>query len=569
MHKLTSIKIKGKCFQTYSELHIFPQDTRYSIIYGENGSGKSTIAKAMFNSKKNKINLQVFNKDGEFNLNPYIYVFNEQFVDENIRFKEDGLSTIIRLGDDAKILQIEEKRDGLTAVLSGNQRSLDRIKRNLQRLNINIENYRLMTKSELEGHLISEEFYFLDLLNEEEKKLENLELYKKHLGGTTKEINLKEKKIFENINRIENELEKHDKLKEYLNDIEDIEEINHFALSGIEDCEQELEFLNEIEKVTVPVNEINKYLKLIFCEENRLKIELKNNKNPTYLVKCNGSNVEINDLSVGERNIISMCYFISSINQNLPKEIDFKKNCLVIFDDPISSLDQNNKIGIYYFMKYILTKIHENSESKVIILTHKLEVASHFDKIFRSIANSYKHSNNSEIGNVNYRCLELKNGKISDLNISKFNVYTNLLSLTYEYAVNHDNPSFNDNLTIGNVVRRVLESYSTFLYKCSADELVTNSYILSKLDSKQKEYFETSMFRLVLNDESHTKDIAKSEQDYFDGNNPMEKKRVARDVLMLLFLLDDIHVKIHLNEDGNGEEKIKSIRKWLDEIFDV
>jgi len=560
MHKLISIKIQGKCFHEYSDLNLFPQDTRYSIIYGENGSGKSTIAKAMFNAKKNNINLKVFNKDGEFDFNSHIYVFNEQFVDENIRFKENGLSTIIRLGDDAKILKVEEKRSNLITLLSDNQKYLDHIKRSLRRLNINIENYMVMNKSELENRLIQEEFYFLDLLNEEEKNLENLELYKKKLGGTTKEIDFKEKKIFKSINHIEAELGKHDRLRKYFDDIQDIEEINYFAHIGIEDCEHELEYLNEIEN-TVPVNEINKYLKLIFCEENRLKIELENNKNPTYLVKCNGSNVEINDLSVGERNIISICYFISLINQKLPDDVDFKKNCLVIFDDPISSLDQNNKIGIYYLMKYVLTKIHKNSESKVIILTHKLEVVSHFDKIFDSINNSYKHSNNSKIGKVNYKCLELKNEKILDLNVDKLNVYTNLLNLTYEYAMNNGNT--NAGLTIGNVIRRVLESYSTFLYKCPVEELVTNSLILSKLDLKQIEYFENSMFRLVLHGESHTRDIAKSEQDYFDGTNPKEKQRIARDALMLLFLLDDVHIRIHFNRD---EKKIRNIEKWLKEI---
>lgn len=107
IEKLKGIRIKGRCFKDETNLLFYknPND-RISVIFGKNGSGKSTISEgidsinrddansdlsvAFINSEENQEQL-----DGEFG----IYVFNEKYIDENVKIDDDGLGTIVLLGD--------------------------------------------------------------------------------------------------------------------------------------------------------------------------------------------------------------------------------------------------------------------------------------------------------------------------------------------------------------------------------------------------------------------------------------------------------------------------------------
>ena len=48
---LKKVKFKGGFFSEESELELFMHEDRISILYGKNGSGKSTISKAVRKSK--------------------------------------------------------------------------------------------------------------------------------------------------------------------------------------------------------------------------------------------------------------------------------------------------------------------------------------------------------------------------------------------------------------------------------------------------------------------------------------------------------------------------------------
>ena len=94
-----------------------------TVVFGRNGSGKTTICKSIESViNQQDIGYQVKlldSQNNEFNSNQLenIRIFSERFVDENIRFKEKGLDTIILLGEDVdvddQIKIIEEKLEGI------------------------------------------------------------------------------------------------------------------------------------------------------------------------------------------------------------------------------------------------------------------------------------------------------------------------------------------------------------------------------------------------------------------------------------------------------------------------
>lgn len=90
------------------------QNSRTSLVYGRNGSGKTTFSEAVYFYKgsKTKNNYTIsspLNKDGQLiennDLKKNIYVFNENFVDNEIGFKTDAVSLnpIVMFGDNKKI----------------------------------------------------------------------------------------------------------------------------------------------------------------------------------------------------------------------------------------------------------------------------------------------------------------------------------------------------------------------------------------------------------------------------------------------------------------------------------
>lgn len=124
LRDITGIRLCGANFETLSNILLLnPHDensnktkiVKGTLLYGRNGAGKSTLAKAV---KKAKGEVQETIKQAEFlnqeNLpvvltdeeKAHIFVFDEEYVDQNIKFRESGLSTIIMLG---KQVEIEEQ----------------------------------------------------------------------------------------------------------------------------------------------------------------------------------------------------------------------------------------------------------------------------------------------------------------------------------------------------------------------------------------------------------------------------------------------------------------------------
>ena len=113
LEDITSLKIKGGIFETETDLPIFEKERLnnpeqiFSLIYGKNGSGKSTISRGfrkITGAEELQIeSMELLDADGstivvsEEEKNG-IYVFNEDFIEDNIKIDDDGLNAIVVMG---------------------------------------------------------------------------------------------------------------------------------------------------------------------------------------------------------------------------------------------------------------------------------------------------------------------------------------------------------------------------------------------------------------------------------------------------------------------------------------
>lgn len=140
--------------------------------------------------------------------------------------------------------------------------------------------------------------------------------------------------------------------------------------------------------VTVALDVMNNYMKYIFFEEDRLKIEYDGG---VYKLLSHGRSVKPRDISVGERNIIGLCYYFTSILAGKEEKNAYTDEYIIVIDDPISSYDMENRIGILSFLKYELsTFLETNPDTKALIMTHDLMTFYDIHKIFEEIMHKCK-----------------------------------------------------------------------------------------------------------------------------------------------------------------------------------
>lgn len=318
-----------------------------------------------------------------------------------------------------------------------------------------------------------------------------------------------------------------------------------------------LDLENQKLNIDIAVNEINKSLNYIFFSQNRLAIK---NQNSKYYLLSRGKSVEPSRISVGERNALALCYFFTEIIQKRELIEAYSQEYFIVIDDPISSFDMENKVGTISYLKYCLARfLKGNSHTRVILMTHDKQMMYDFEKFLQEIMEFCKVEEGGQVSK--YKKLELVSGELRAFNTGTHD-YTELLELVFSYATGRDRN--NSESFIGNAMRKILEAYGTFNYKQNIHKLTTDPMIVSKIDDQYRDYFENLMYRLVLHGESHFEDPVKVLNiDFFGTISDEEREKTARDLLVLLYLLDEVHVMKHLSKIGDAKEQFE---KWKSEI---
>ena len=113
---ISGISVKGAMFSTDAPFSFYQKKSeRIAIIYGKNGSGKSTISRAFSCCKSTEGIPSLVTQLIDFTSAPVvatelqrsnIFVFNEDYIQQNVRLQQNGLDTIVMFGEQ---VDLEEK----------------------------------------------------------------------------------------------------------------------------------------------------------------------------------------------------------------------------------------------------------------------------------------------------------------------------------------------------------------------------------------------------------------------------------------------------------------------------
>lgn len=316
-------------------------------------------------------------------------------------------------------------------------------------------------------------------------------------------------------------------------------------------------------QTSIALEMMNRELALIFFDKDRLVLSEKNNH---YEILVRGKNIPLSKLSTGEKNVLGLVNFFSLLN-NEKKLIEiYKDNYFLILDDPISSFDFENKIGIYnYLRKQFKFIFNKNEYSQILLTTHDMEAYYNFEKVFQDIVNA---NGKRLISKVNKHILT-ENGLENDKKNQVSNIYNYQMNLIFEFAKGNKNEIEN---YIGNTMRRVCEAFSTFKYQCGIDFLRTDKSITGLINEDNlREFFENYLFRLILNNESHHEDDYKgvTDKDVMNYLTLTEKIKTAKFVILFLYKLDKLHVLKHLSRYNTIDETNSIIVNWEQEVNNI
>lgn len=334
--------------------------------------------------------------------------------------------------------------------------------------------------------------------------------------------------------------------------------------SRIAELEAEINGLKAQKKgIKLAVDCINQSLRYIYASQDRFAVEAKGDK---YILKSHGFDIKPSDVSTGERHALALAYFFVDINANHQLDEFYSDEVMLVVDDPVSSFDAENKVGVFSFlMRQFGCVLMGNKSSRVIMLTHDAYTMMQLSKAGETLIKDIIPGPKSKVRLLTM----LSDGEFGNFNPEKHNEYSALLLDVYNFA--KTGKSSTCAFSVGNEIRRVLEAYSTFLYRKDAISLFYDKVSRDKLKDLA-EYFAAKMDRAVLNGESHLKFQAQSfssDGNFFAMISDGDRQQVAKDALCILYLLDAEHLCAHLGpmtKDIPNANAIGDVEKWIEDI---
>ncbi|MBX3630766.1 MAG: AAA family ATPase [Nitrosomonas sp.] len=226
------------------------------------------------------------------------------------------------------------------------------------------------------------------------------------------------------------------------------------------------EFERKITSIKPTIDEINKLLLSFGFSSFSLS---ESEKNGFYkIVRPNGEDVE-ETLSEGEKTFVTFLYFYHLLKGS-NTESGITEDRIVVFDDPVSSLDSDILFIVSNLIKGLFEEVRSQTGhiKQIFVLTHNI----YFHK---EISFYKKRSNDTALKDETFWIIK-KHNKFSTVERHE----NNPIKTSYELLWNEIRDQNRSSLTIQNVLRRIIENYFKILGG------IDNNEIINKFDGQEK-----------------------------------------------------------------------------------
>ena len=237
-----------------------------------------------------------------------------------------------------------------------------------------------------------------------------------------------------------------------------------------------------------------------FFGHNELKL-VAEGESPNIRFKIIRDNIEANNLSEGECSLISFCYFIAKMEDELKDELNNNK-LIIYIDDPISSLDSNHIFFMFSLIEGVIAK--PKKYGQLFISTHNLDFLKYLKKL--TIPEKYQSSPTvRKASGLIHFVIERKSKSNALLNLAPTYLKEYITEFNYLFDQIHkcstadeETIAHNYQYNFGNNMRKFLEAYLFYKYP---------SHILS-LDQRLDKFFDSdfvaiNLINRVVNEYSH------------------------------------------------------------------
>ena len=232
-------------------------------------------------------------------------------------------------------------------------------------------------------------------------------------------------------------------------------------------------------------------------------------------------------------------------------------NQIIILDDPLSSFDFDNKYGVIRLLDYIINLMSKNnSESKLIIMTHDPETAIELSKIAIG-----------RLGGGKVKCCEISNNDegslLESVKFDGIDEYKNILGKMYGVAVGKEDAE----MPAPNEVRRVWEAFLRFELGVSS---VSDRKAIEKIrdyydeESSEYEFLDSFMSYAYIHQDSHSaSQMLFYNFSLFPVLSDEDFRKHIRQIICFMYIVSPHHIASRLSnnaaEVGEHREKLKSV----------
>jgi wobble nucleotide-excising tRNase len=254
---------------------------------------------------------------------------------------------------------------------------------------------------------------------------------------------------------------------------------------------------------------------------------------PNIRFKIMRDNENARNLSEGECSLISFCYFIAKMEDELKNDVESKK-LIIYIDDPISSLDSNHIFFMFSLIESVIAKPQKYCQ--LFISTHNLDFLKYLKQLTFP---KYKHADKAKKDKPDRKHFLIERKSKSKIVIKPAPDYLKNYITEFNYLFfqiyscsKSENQKISEDYqyNFGNNTRKFLEAY--LFYKYPSDKL--------SFDERIRKFFNDdvsyNLVRRVLNEYSHWGDSIERGMKPIDID---EIKQIAQKVMETIKAKDE------------------------------